>query len=368
MNILILNWRDIKNPKSGGAEMITLEHAKSWVKKGNSVIWFTSTFKNSKEREKIQGVNIVRYGNFITVCLLAPFFYLFSKNKFDLVIDEIHGLPFFTPLYVKKPKIAFIHEVADEIWDYMFPFPINKLGKFIEPLYFKLYKNTKFWTDADSTIDDLVRKGIKRENCIAINCPILNESLTSLPSKEKIPTFIFVSRIVKMKGIEEVIRAFFYILRDIKDANLWIVGDGDRSYIDELKKTMKSYSISTKVKFFGRETDAKKLELMRKASLLLHASIKEGWGLVIIEAASQGTPSVVYNVAGLRDSVKNGVTGIVLEENNAKEMASKAISLLKNKKRYESFQKKGILWTKSLTWEKATNQSLKLLENVTNNG
>ena len=366
MNILVLNWRDTKNPKSGGAEIVTLEHAKAWVKKGHSVTWFTSRFSGARKEEKIDGVNIVRRGNFITVYLLAPFFYLFSKNKFDIVIDEIHGLPFFTPLFMKNPKIAFIHEVADEIWDYMFPYPINKIGKFIEPLYFKLYKNTKFWTDADSTIDDLVRKGIKRENCIAINCPILNKSLTSLPNKEKIPTFIFVSRVVKMKGIEEVIRAFFYILREIKEANLWIVGDGDRSYVDELKETMRFYSISTRVKFFGHVSEEEKLELMKKAHMLLHASVKEGWGLVVIEAASQGTPSVVYNVSGLRDSVKNGKTGIVLEENNAKEMAKQTIDLLNNKNKYHSFQKNGLLWAKSLTWDKTTSKSLELLAKARN--
>src|SRR3990167_7669440 len=145
MHILILNWRDPKNPKSGGAEIVTLEHAKAWVKKGHKVTWFTSKFAGSKDTEKIEGINIVRRGNFLTVFLIAHFFYFLSKNKFDLVIDEIHGIPFFTPLY------------------------------------FRLYKNVKFWTDANSTIDDLVKKGIKRKNCFTINCPINNRSLKSLP-------------------------------------------------------------------------------------------------------------------------------------------------------------------------------------------
>lgn len=368
MNILILNWRDPKNPKSGGAEIVTLNHAKAWVNKGENVTWFTSRFKGSKENEKINGVNIVRRGNFITVFFHAFLFYLFSKNKFDVVIDEIHGLPFFTPLYVRIPKIAFIHEVADEIWDYMYPFPVNYLGKLIEPLYFKLYKNIKFWTDADSTIDDLVKKGIKRKNCVAINCPIENKSLSKLPKKENIPTFVFVSRVVKMKGIEDVIRSFFYILREIKDARLWIIGDGESGYVNQLKENMESYSISTKVKFWGKVTESKKIELIRKAHILLHASIKEGWGLVVIEAASQATPSVVYNVSGLRDSVINNKTGVVLEENSAKEMAKQAVRLLKNVKTYKNFQEAGLIRARNLTWEKATKESLSLIYNVRKNG
>ena len=364
MNILVLNWRDTKNPKSGGAEIVTLQHAKAWVKSGHRVTWFTSEFKGAKAKEVLDGVNIVRRGNFISVYFYAIVFYLFSEKKFDVVVDEIHGIPFFTPIFVRKPKIAFIHEVADEIWDYMYPFPINKIGKFIEPLYFYLYRNTKFWTDAQSTISDLEVYGIKKENCTVINCPIENKSLRTLPRKENVPTFIFVSRVVKMKGIEEVIRAFFYILRELKDARLWIVGDGEKSYVEELRDTMKSYSIAPRVKFFGTVSESKKLELMKQAHILLHASVKEGWGLVVIEAASQGTPSVVYDVAGLRDSVKNGKTGIVLSENSSKEMAKEASNLYKNKKLYEKFQKNAILWAKSLTWKDATKKSLALIESV----
>jgi len=368
MNILILNWRDTKNPKSGGAEVVTLEHARAWIKNGHKVTWFTSKFEKSKEEEKLDAIDIVRRGNFLTVYLYAPVFYLFSKQKFDVVIDEIHGLPFFTPIFVRKPKIAFIHEVAREIWDYMYPFPVNKIGKLIEPLYFKLYRNIKFWSVSESTTDDLVGYGIKRKNCYVIHSPASNNVLSSFPKKEKNPTFVFVSRVVKMKGIEEVIRAFFYILRQNRDAKLWIVGDGEKKYVEELKDTMRSYSIGPKVRFYGKVSKNEKLTLMRRAHLLLHASIKEGWGLVVIEAASQATPAVVYDVAGLRDSVKNGKTGIVLKENSGKEMARETLNLLENKKKYNSFQKNGLAWAKSLTWDKATEQSLDLLKKVYKNG
>jgi len=368
MNILILNWRDPKNPKSGGAEIVTLEHAKAWVKKGHKVIWFSSEFSKSKDKEVIEGINIIRRGNILTVFLHAPIFYLFSGNKFDLIIDEIHGIPFFTPIYTRIPKIAFIHETADEIWNYMYPFPFNKVGIFLERQYFSLYKKIVFWTDANSTVSDLEKYGIPNKNCIAISCPAGNKPLNKLPVKEKIPTFIFVSRVVKMKGIEEVIKAFFHILKKVKNGQLWIVGDGDEKYLKYLKNTMHTYNISTKVKFYGKVNETEKLELMKKAHLLLHASIKEGWGLVVIEAASQGTPSIVYNVSGLKDSVKDGKTGLILKKNNSEEMAKEALSLLDNKQKYEKFQKNAIEWSKSLTWEKATNQSISLIDKVADNG
>lgn len=364
MRILILNWRDPKNPRSGGAEIVTIRHARAWVEAGHEVVWFTSGFKDALKREIINGVEIIRKGNSFSVYLLAPFFYLFSGREFDVVIDEIHGLPFFTPIYVKKPIIAFIHEVAGEIWDHMYPFPLNQIGKAIESFYFRLYNKLQFWTDAESTIFELEKHGIKPDNCKAIACPINNKSLSELPLKEKMPTFIFVSRIVKMKGIEDVIRAFEIIAKKNIFSRLWIVGDGEKRYIHKLKKMVKEYKIEKNVRFFGRVSESEKLSLMRKAHLLLHASVKEGWGLVVVEAASQATPSVVYNVCGLCDSVKDGETGVVIKNNLPDELSKQANLLLADQSKYRIFQRNCLNWAKSLNWKEVTGQSLGLLSKM----
>jgi len=363
MHILIFNWRDPKNPQSGGAEIVTLEHAKAWVKKGHCVTWFTSQFPGASEEETIDGVHIIRRGTAFGVYFLTPFYYLKNKNKFDIVIDEIHGLPFFTPLYVKKPKVAFIHEVAAEIWDYMYPFPVNIIGKFLESLCFRFYKSVPFWVVAPSTIKELEQFGINKTQCHIITSSINNNVLTTLPVKEKTITYIFISRLVKMKGIEEIIKAFGFIHKEDQKAQLWIVGSGETTYIQTLKDMVKQYNMQKHVTFWGRVADEEKIALLRRAHIILHASIKEGWGLVIIEAASQATPAVVYNVAGLCDSVKHNHTGIVLTENTPKEMATHALLLIHDKTRYAALQKNCLHWAGSLTWEKATEESLKLLIN-----
>ncbi len=369
MTILILNWRDPKNPLSGGAESVTLNHAKYWVKQGNEVIWLAQRLKNSTTYEEIDGVKIIRKGGAFTVYLIAPFYYLFSQIKFDVVIDEIHGIPFFTPLYVyKAKKIAFIHEVAGEIWDYMYKFPFNLIGRFIESLYFIFYRNITFWTDADSTIKDLRDHGINAENIVVIPCPVDKNIRPKLHNKEKNPTFIFVSRLVKMKGIERVIEAFSVIYKKEKKAVLWIVGDGDKDYvvylknkIYEIEKQEKLENFSKAIVLWGRVSEVKKIELMGKAHLLLHASIKEGWGLVILEAASQGTPAIVYRVGGLVDTVINGQTGIVIDLNTPQEMAEQALNLLDDKNRYKLMQKNGLERVQKMSWEEAAQKSLVLI-------
>lgn len=361
MNILILNWRDPKNPKSGGAETVTLEHAKAWVKEGHEVTWFASRFQNAKKEEVIEGVRIIRKGNAYTVHLFAPFFYFFSGTKFDIIIDEIHGIPFFTPLYVKKPKIAFIHEVAGDIWDYMYPFPFNIIGRGLEALTFQLYKNIQFITVSESTKKELLERGIHRVTVIPNGI-----SIVDIPplKKEHYPTFLFVSRIVKMKGIENILKAFSFIFHKDSRAKLWIVGDGDTNYISYLKQLAKQLQIDRAIIFYGRVSEKEKLSLMKRAHLLLHASVKEGWGLVVIEAASQGTPAVVYNASGLRDAVQNGKTGIVVNKNSPEVLAEEALSLVKDKKIYQIMQKEAYLRAKSQRWEESTKKSTVLLTSL----
>ncbi len=362
MHILLLNWKDIKNPQAGGAEIVTHKHAAAWIKKGHRVTWFTTAFQSSLSRENIDGIEIIRKGNYLIVHLLAFLFYLSQRKNIDIIIDEIHGFPFFTPLYTKKPIIAFIHEVAGEIWDTMYSFPFNIIGKCIESYGLKLYRNIQFWVDAQSTIQELEMYGIEKSHCIAIPCPIQNKVLSAIPTKERRPTFIFMSRIVKMKGIEEALKAFAYIQKYEKNSQLWVVGRGEESYIKQLENLANKLEITRQVTFYGKVEERKKLNLLRRAHILLHTSIKEGWGLVVVEAASQATPAVVYNVGGLRDVVQKDKTGVIVHKNTPENIAKEVLALLSDRKKYIAFQKNGLKWARSLQWEQVTQESIQLLK------
>lgn len=364
MNILILNWRDPKNPMAGGAEYVTMQHAQSWARRGHTVTWFTASYPGAPRQETVAGVRFVRRGNSLTVYVRAPFFYWRSPASYDVVIDEIHGLPFFTPLFVRGRKIAFIHEIAGEIWNSMHTFPWNVIGRMLETMYLKLYSHMTFWTDAPSTVTELVQKGIPEHQCVAIPCAISNRVVSTFPKKESIPTFLVVSRLVKMKGVEDVITAYALIRQNIGRSQLWIVGSGEQRYVSKLKALASLHQLKGSISFFDRVSEKKKLMLMGSAHVLLHASIKEGWGLVVLEAASQGTPSVVYDVPGLRDTVQHNKTGVIVAKNSPQIMAQSALQMLADKKQYASFQREGAAWVKSLRWDDLTRKSLALLESV----
>lgn len=369
MRILILNWRDIKNPLYGGAELVTQEHARGWVRAGHTVTWLSSAFKGCKTEEELNGIRIFRRGTSVGVYFWAPLFVISHRNEFDVIVDEVHGIPFFTPLYTRIPRVAFIHEIAGVIWDVMLPLPFNIIGKMLEKIYLKIYRNCYFWTDAPSTVDELVGEGIARSRCFAIPCPIIKTGSVSVNyHKSEHPVYVFVSRLVKMKGIEKVIDAFALIRKDVQSAQLWVIGSGTKDYTAALRRKTSSLGISESVFFKGWVSEKEKYELLSRAHILLHASIKEGWGLVVLEAASVGTPSVVFNVPGLRDVVKNDVTGIVVDNNTSLALAQAALDLTTDSKRYYKFRKNGIKWAESLTWDNAACESEQLLRIIVNNG
>ncbi len=357
--ILILNWRCPRNPLSGGAEKVTLEHAKAWVKSGLSVTWLAGGFSGAKPNEVLEGINIYRFGNPISIYFFTSFLYWFKwRGNFDLVIDEIHGIPFLSPLWAwKSKKIAFIHEVAQEIWDEMLPFPINILGKLYEKIYFTFYRNTSFLTVSNSTKNDLVAYGITKKNIHVIPNGLFLKPIEKLAQKEKVLTLLYVSRLVKMKGIEDALKIFAEIQKKVPDSRFWIVGSGEDGYVKKLHLAVKELNLEKAIAFFGFVDEKKKVELFQKAHFLLHTSVREGFGLVVIEANSQGTPALTYNTPGLRDIVKDGVNGFTFSQGKFSLAADKCISLCGSPD-YERLVRSAISSSKEYNWGTITKQSL----------
>lgn len=369
MNILILSWRGPGHPFAGGAEISTHEHAKGWVKAGNKVTLFTSHFLGAKREEFIDGVLIKRFGyQFLGVHAGAFFWYFFGRHDwFDVVVDQFHGIPFFTPLYVKAKKLAFIHEVAKEVWFlYPWPKPFNHIfgwiGNTIEPLFFKLYKKIPFMSVSESTKKDLLDLGIPDKSITIVHNGV--STVTVNFKKEKTKTLIYLGALTKDKGIEDAIEVFNQINKKGLGWQFWIVGGGNNNYVDYLKEKTLKLGIDKKTKFWGYVDQRKKFELLHKSHFLINTSIREGWGLVNIEANSAGIPVLGYNVPGMVDSVKVGKTGYLFDKGNIKEISEKVSIILRDNDVYDRLSKNSILWSKKFTWTKATNMSLKLINNL----
>jgi glycosyltransferase involved in cell wall biosynthesis len=363
MRILVLNWRSIKDPLSGGAEIATFEHVKRWVKNHKSeIVWVSAKYDKKIESEQYEGVKFRYFGiplnrsNQFQLFYAYPLFwlsfvynYLFKFEKFDVVIDEVHGLPYFTPLFSSAKIILYIHEVAGVIWKQMYKFPMNTLGPFLEKFIFIPYKNKLVVTGAESTVEELVKLGIPGKNINLIRNCLNLVPVNEVPQKEKITTLVFLNRVVKMKGIELAIDVFKKYSEKNPDAKLLVAGKGDADYIKFLKNKCKELNIENSVEFLGFISEEEKIKILRSSHILINSSYKEGWGMVNIEANSQGTPVVAFKVAGNVDSVKDSVSGYLCESDSTDDMVAKIELILGEN--YEQLCKSSIEYSKLFDWD-----------------
>jgi glycosyltransferase involved in cell wall biosynthesis len=381
VKILIINWRSIKDPLEGGAERATFEFSKRWIQKHKAeVVWLSPTYDYKIKSETIDGIKFEYIGlplnrNVFWLLIVFPLFYFLViykyltkfKGKVDIVIDQVHGIPYLTPLYVKEKIAVYIHEVAGEIWGIMYPLPIRILGQTIEKLIFNIYKIFKihFIANSNSTYTDLVEKvGISNELIqiapYGVTAPHTN--FENLPHKEKDLTVVYLNRIVKMKGIERGLKVFAITVREFPNAKMWVIGKGENEFIEQLTNQVKDLGIEKNVEFIGFKDGHEKYNLLGRAHVLMNPSYLEGFGLVNIEANRMGTPAVVFNVRGCRDSVQNGINGLLAENDDLEAMAENI------KKLYTSLDLRKTSWEYSnqFDWDIQAEIFYRKLEEIKN--
>jgi len=321
MRILIFTWKDLAHPAAGGAEVFTHEVARHWVAEGHYVVLLTSWAPGLSEESECDGVRIVRRGGKHSVYKEARRFYIEEgRGKFDLVIDQINTRPFSCPRFVTDaPVIAIAFQAAREVWFYETPLPIALVGRYLlEPWWLRRYRNVLTVTLSSSSKRSLENYGLRR---VVVIPPGFTSSAPGRrsPVRETSPTIIYVGRLTKSKRPHHVLRAFAKVRRVLPDAQLWMVGTGGKS--KELRRKAPPGVI-----FFGRIDESVKEDLLAKAHVHVMASVREGWGLAVTEAASVGTPTVAYAVDGLRDSVP--VSGGILTAPKPKALAGTILNLV----------------------------------------
>lgn len=370
MRILVFSWRDPKHPLAGGAEQVMHEHMKGWVKAGHTVTLFSSKVKELRSEEVIDGVIINRAGNqYLGIQIKAYLYYKKNDKSIDLVVDQFHGLPFFTPLYVKKPILAVIQETAREVW-FLNPLPkpfnwiVGLLGYLAEPFFFLFYKRVHFMTGSNSALEDLVRMGIDKKNITVVPHGVLSLQPKPFSNKESKKTLVYLGMLSKDKGIEDALKCF-QLLRSKGDYQFWVIGRAEtKMYSLRIEKLAKRLNLNGLVKFWGYVSNSEKFKLLAKAHLLINPSIREGWGLVNIEANSISIPVIAYNSPGLVDSVKDGFSGIICKQNNPEELAQTCDNLLNDNLQYKRFQKKSLEWSKKFSWGKSSQKGLELIKSL----
>jgi glycosyltransferase involved in cell wall biosynthesis len=357
LRLLWLNWKDIKNPAFGGAEVFTHEVARRLSDIGHKVDIFTSRFQGCLLRESIDGLDVIRDGGKYTVYNKAREYYKNNKSRYDLVIDEINTKPFLTPLFVKeRPILAVLHQLAREFWFYETMFPISYLGYYyLEKQWLSHYKNIPMATISDSSKRDLEAMGFNKIFLIPQGLSVI--PLQKILKKDSRPTLVFMGRLKKAKLPHHAVEAYSLIKESIPNARMWIIGSG--YMIDDLQK----YKVDD-MEFYGHVTNEQKLDLLAKAHLILVPAVREGWSLAVTEANAMGTPAIGYDVQGLRDSIVDGETGVLVRENSPHGLARSAVSLLKDSLSLCKLSSNALTFSKRFSWDNTAREFDKVLKAI----
>lgn len=344
MRVLWYNWRDIKHPDAGGAEVFTHEIMRRLVNRGYQITLFTAHFPHANSEDNIDGVKIVREGGKYTVYNRARGYYEKNKSKFDLVVDESNTRPFLTPKFIKgKPLLALYHQLSRDGWFYETPFPLNFIGyHYLELKWLSYYKDVPIVTVSRSTREDLERYGMKKIFMVPEGLSVT--PLSEVKPKGASPILVFMGRLKNHKLPDHAIRAFALIKNQIPDAHMWVIGDG---YLRGRLEKMACKDVI----FYGRVSNELKYDLLSKAHLMLMPGVREGWGLVVTETNAMGTPAVAYDIAGVRDSVVDGETGVLTRVNTPEDLARNALDLLRRPEFLKKLSVNALSFSRKFSWD-----------------
>jgi len=365
MKILFLTWKDIKHSFAGWAEKVMHEYAKWLVKKWHQVTWFASWFDWCNENDNIDWINIIRKYNINTIYFNTYKWYNEYKktNKIDLIVDEAWWIPLLSPIYEKNiPIFFFIHHIWEAEWDEKFMFPFNKIAKFVFFNIIKLYKNQKTITVSNSTKEELIQKfWFKSENIKVIEnaCDII--PITEIDFNKKQNSILFLGRLMPIKRVEHAILAFNdFILSNEKFKNytleiIW--NNQDKKYLKTLINLVQKLWIEKNIKFLWHIERKDFRDFMLKQKLILVPSIKEWFWLIVLEANSYWIPAIWYDVAWLRDSIKDWINGSLIVDWDYKKIWEKMTELLSNIDLYKEMSIKSLEYVKTLdNWEKKVDE------------
>jgi len=355
VNILLVNWLDLENPQAGGAELHLFEIFGRLAGRGHRIRLVASGWPGADPKARIQDIEISRSGSRTTFTLTGrgAIRRALAEERPDIVVEDVNKLPLYSagltdvPSYVIIPHLfgtTAFEEVpwwqALIVWAAELPVP-------------RAYRRSAFHAISESTRDDLVARGVAESQVRVIHPGVDSVTFSPRPGLDRTahPSFLYVGRLKRYKGVGTAIEALAIARRTRGDATLDVAGTGDDRH--RLEALAARLGVSNAVRFLGYVTDEHKLRLLRTSWANVFPSVKEGWGLTVVEAAACGTPSLTSNSPGLRDSVRDGVTGYLVPHGDVDALARRMLELAERPALVDSLGKNARAFAESLTWDAA---------------
>jgi glycosyltransferase involved in cell wall biosynthesis len=367
MNILILNWRDITHPQAGGAEIHLHELAKRWVNLGHKVSMLVPAYLGSKREDVIDDVQVVRRGGTYSIYVEAFKYIMGNARKFDVIFESINTIPFLTPLYSPIPTVAQIYSIQNKkllLYEFSpITFPAMFGPYLLSSSIPLIYRLCEIVTISDYSKIELIRHGFNPSR-VHVAYPGIPDNFIKLVNEvdgfveRPNHIIIYVGRLKKYKGVQDILRALPHVRKKIPDVKFWIVGKGD--YKKELEKLVKTLNIEDLVVFWGFVSERRKAELLKSSSLFVCTSIDEGgWTISALEAQLCGVPVLLS--PSQSNALIHGKTGYLVRDVNPRTLAEQIMKVLNNYELWKILSTNASNWAKDFTWDKTASITLKAL-------
>jgi len=355
VRLLLVNWQDRDNPQAGGAEIHLHEIFGRLADKGHDVRLLCGGWPACSPRAQLDGIDVYRVGTRHSFPFLARRFYKENLAGWaDVLVEDINKVPLYTPRWGARHTMALVPHLFGSTAFQELPAPLAAAVWFAERPLGRAYHGIPFEAISISTAEDLAGRGIPRASVEVIYPGIDTVAYTPNAAERSLtPVFSYLGRLKKYKGVHFVIRAFAEM--KVANAVLEIAGAGD--YRKELEALAHSLDLGDRVRFLGRISEAEKLSLLRRSWALVFASPKEGWGITNLEAAACGTPVVASNSPGIRESVRDGVTGFLVPHGDTTAMAAAMRRVAESRDLVASLGVEARVFAEGFTWENAADET-----------
>ena len=355
MKLLVVNWQDLANPQSGGAEVHLHEIFGRLARRGHDVTLLCSGFPGAKAATSADGMRIHRTGGRHSFTLVAAPYYRrhLARERFDVVVEDLNKVPLFTPWWVRRPLVVLVHHLFGATAFREASAPFAAATWLLERPIPLVYRGLPAQAVSESTRDDLVARGLRREDVRVIHNGVDVGFFRPDPAIPRAaePTFLSVGRLKRYKRIDHAIEAVAALRARGRSVRLLVAGKGDDE--PRLRATAESLGVSDLVTFEGFVTEERKRDLMRAAWATVQPSPKEGWGITNIEAAACATPTVASDSPGLRESVRHGETGILYPHGDVPALAAALERLAADPTEVARLGAGALVFAQGFTWDRA---------------
>lgn len=343
----VFAWRDLDDPDAGGSELHADEFMRRWADRGLEVLHRTSHAERLPAVDHRNGYEVVRRGSRYSVFPRAVGSEILRRmGSADAIVEIWNGVPWFSPVWCRRPKITMLHHVHGPMWDQILPGPLAAFGRLLETrIAPPFYRRGLTVTPSDATRDELLELGFRPDRVVAVPNGV-DPEFSPGGGRTAEPSIIAVGRLAPVKRFELVIDAAVEARRRAPGLRLSIIGEGPLRR--ELQERIAAVGGEGWIELVGWVDHLSLVEYYRRAWLVVSGSLAEGWGLSLTEAAACGTPAVATDINGHRSSVVAERTGRLVPEDRLGEAIA---DVLTDDRLRREFADAALERARTLTWE-----------------